>query len=79
MNVVRLLIALCLAMSAQAFTITAPAASAVAAAPVRASEITMGRGDKRTVKGKRKAKSFGVHRPKNAELRKHSAEGKSSE
>ena len=32
--------------------------------------ITMGRGDKRTAKGKRKAGSHGNSRPRNAELRK---------
>ena len=71
MNALRLLLALCLALSASAFTITAPI-SAVAA-PSRVSEITMGRGDRRTAKGKRKAKSFGVFRPRNAELRKRAA------
>jgi len=39
----------------------------------------MGRGDKRTTKGKRKAKSHGVSRPKNAELRRRKAATASEE
>jgi len=38
--------------------------------PMRAPVIEMGRGDKRTKKGKRKAKSFGISRPRNSVLRK---------
>ena len=43
-----------------------------------AGEVTMGRGDKRTTKGKRKAKSFGVARPRNSELRKRKDEAAKS-
>ena len=45
--------------------------AAAATSPVTrlADVVTMGRGDKRTAKGKRKAKSFGVSRPKNRALR----------
>ena len=32
--------------------------------------VEMGRGDRRTKRGKRKLKSFGVSRPRNGELRK---------
>ena len=44
-----------------------------ASSSTRIEDITMGRGDKRTAKGKRKAHSHGVSRPKNAELRKRKA------
>ena len=44
-----------------------------ASSSTRIEDITMGRGDKRTAKGKRKAQSHGVSRPKNAELRKRKA------
>lgn len=56
--------------SASAFTPPAAAAarattnSFAAAAPPRASPVEMGRGDKRTAKGKRKSKSFGNSRPR---------------
>ena len=60
--------------SAYAFTPPAPAATAAnrattnsfaaAAAPPRAYPVEMGRGDKRTAKGKRKSKSFGNSRPR---------------
>ena len=40
------------------------------AAVSRMPAVVMGRGDRRTTKGKRKVKSFGVSRPRNAELRK---------
>mmetsp|Transcript_40757 Transcript_40757/g.86889 ORF Transcript_40757/g.86889 Transcript_40757/m.86889 type:complete len:83 (-) Transcript_40757:544-792(-) len=40
----------------------------------RTSTIILGRGDKRTAKGKRKAKSFGNCRPRNSELRKRAEE-----
>ncbi|EOD19955.1 hypothetical protein EMIHUDRAFT_252667 [Emiliania huxleyi CCMP1516] len=60
--------------SAVAFVppMTARSLSAVAA-PVTRSHVEMGRGDKRTAKGKRKAKSFGNARPRNGELRKRAA------
>ena len=45
-------------------------ARVAAAAATRVEVITMGRGDKRTAKGKRKAKSHGNSRPKNSKLRK---------
>merc|ERR1719502_1764339 len=72
MSLLRVLLALCLALSVQAFTLPA-APLATAAATATPAAITMGRGDRRTAKGKRKAKSFGVFRPRNAELRKRAA------
>ena len=73
-----LLAALVVATSGWTVPMSAPPASLVsiplgqAAAP--RAEVSMGRGDKRTTKGKRKAKSFGVSRPRNAELRKRKLE-----
>lgn len=48
------------------------AGSAVAASSSRSAldEVVMGRGDRRTTKGKRKCKSFGNARPRNSKLRK---------
>lgn len=64
---------LCLS-GASAFTLAPAGALTVnTASAARVEEITMGRGDKRTAKGKRKAKSHGVYRPKNSELRKRKA------
>jgi len=54
-------------MSAVGFTATA------AAAPARAGDCEMGRGDKRTAKGKRKAKSHGISRPRISKVRKAKA------
>ena len=71
----RLLLAMLLA-STTAFVLPgAPATSlAVAASTTRVVESpVMGRGDKRTAKGKRKAKSFGNSRPRNAAIRKAKA------
>jgi ribosomal small subunit protein bTHX len=70
----RFLVALCfLLIGASAFTV--PTGASVVRAPVvsRADLITMGRGDRRTTKGKRARKSFGNARPRNAELRKRKA------
>ena len=68
------LLALCLSLCS-GFALTA--APGVGLQPqitmVRGSEITMGRGDKRTAKGKRKAKSFGNSRPRNSAIRKRKA------
>eukprot|EP00964_Phaeocystis_antarctica_P005133 scaffold2798_cov70-Phaeocystis_antarctica.AAC.4 len=47
----------------------APTASLVARPALHESQITMGRGDKRTAKGKRKAQSHGNSRPTNGHLR----------
>ena len=64
---------LCLS-GASAFVAPASAVSLSAtSSSTRIEDITMGRGDKRTAKGKRKAHSHGVSRPKNAELRKRKA------
>ena len=70
-----LVIAATLAASASAFTLAPVAAplATTAAAVHRVEVIDMGRGDKRTAKGKRKAKSHGNSRPKNSELRKRAA------
>ena len=66
---------LCLS-GTQAFSVSPAGALAVSspASAARVEVIQMGRGDKRTAKGKRKAKSHGVSRPKNSELRKRSAQ-----
>ena len=65
---------LCLS-GASAFVAPASALSLSSAtsSSTRIEDITMGRGDKRTAKGKRKAKSHGKSRPRNAELRKRKA------
>jgi len=75
----RLLLALCLALSANAFNVVVPTNAVAVGVPSRAASIVMGRGDKRTAKGKRKAKSFGNSRPKNSELRKRKAATASEE
>ena len=55
---------LCLS-GASAFTLAPAGALTVnTASAARVEEITMGRGDKRTAKGKRKAKSHRVYRPR---------------
>ena len=73
MALFRLLLALCMSLSV-AFTIPgSPALSTHTTAVARVTELSMGRGDKRTAKGKRKAKSFGKSRPRNSELRKRAA------
>eukprot|EP00966_Prymnesium_polylepis_P309109 7143171-Prymnesium_polylepis.1 len=54
---------------AYSFRLSPTSPAVAAASPSRASEVMMGRGDRRTKKGKRKAKSFGVWRPTNAALR----------
>ena len=65
---------LSLLASASAFTLHAPGARSISLSAVqaesRAPAVEMGRGDKRTAKGKRKAGSHGNSRPKNSELRK---------
>ena len=48
---------------------TASAVVTPTAAVARTGDVLMGRGDKRTAKGKRKAKSFGVSRPSSRNLR----------
>ena len=73
-----LLVALvCMLASASAFTLHAPGARSISLSAVqaesRAPVVEMGRGDKRTAKGKRKAGSHGNSRPKNSELRKRKA------
>jgi ribosomal small subunit protein bTHX len=51
-------------------TASAVVTPTAAVAPVaRTGDVLMGRGDKRTAKGKRKAKSFGVSRPSSRNLR----------
>mmetsp|Transcript_25706 Transcript_25706/g.65332 ORF Transcript_25706/g.65332 Transcript_25706/m.65332 type:complete len:88 (+) Transcript_25706:49-312(+) len=68
--------AIALSGSAMAFTspsMAFPSSAVIAASSqsrVALEEIQMGRGDKRTAKGKRKAKSFGVSRPRGGKLRK---------
>ena len=72
----RLLVVALGLSAASAFTLHAPGARSigmVAGAEVRVPTVEMGRGDKRTAKGKRKAKSFGNSRPRNSELRKRKA------
>lgn len=71
----------CLLASSSAFMLQTPAGLLTTPAPARtdASQIIMGRGDKRTAKGKRKAKSFGNSRPRNAALRKAAAAKASEE
>ncbi|KAL1515187.1 hypothetical protein AB1Y20_004248 [Prymnesium parvum] len=72
MSPLRMLVLLCMLLSVHAFT--TPTLSALSRrSPLRSLDITMGRGDKRTAKGKRKSKSFGVYRPRNSELRKRAA------
>ena len=78
----RLLLASLLLASTTAFVLPgAPVTSlAVAASTTRVVESpVMGRGDKRTAKGKRKAKSFGNSRPRNSELRKKKEAASQSE
>ena len=51
-------------------TASAVVTPTAAVAPLaRTGDVLMGRGDKRTAKGKRKAKSFGVSRPSSRNLR----------
>ena len=57
-----------IAVGPAAVVVTPFGASTIAAS--RAASIEMGRGDKRTKKGKRKAGSFGNSRLRNAEIRK---------
>jgi ribosomal small subunit protein bTHX len=79
----RLLIALAALSGVAAFTAppTMMPSSAVSSLLTvsRLGEVTMGRGDKRTAKGKRKAKSFGMSRPRGGKLRKLKAERAESE
>ena len=79
----RLLIALAALSGVAAFTAppTMMPSSAVSSLLTvsRLGEVTMGRGDKRTAKGKRKAKSFGMSRPRGCKLRKLKAERAESE
>lgn len=72
----RVIVALVMCAAVSGFTLApvTPAASLVSSpSAARIETITMGRGDKRTAKGKRKAGSFGKSRPRNAELRKRKA------
>ena len=79
MSPLRALLMLMALTAVSAFTLPArvPALAAYATSPASC-DIIMGRGDKRTAKGKRKAKSFGNSRPRNAEIRKR-AEAKAGE
>jgi len=78
--VFRLLLVALALCGATAFTspsVALPSSAVVAAsASSRAGleDVTMGRGDKRTAKGKRKAKSFGNCRPRGGKLRQLKAE-----
>ena len=74
----RLLIALAALSGVAAFMMPSSAVSSLLTVS-RLGEVTMGRGDKRTAKGKRKAKSFGMSRPRGGKLRKLKAERAESE
>ena len=82
MALLRSLLLLALAALAASFSLSAPPSAALAASAVElrvpTEAITMGRGDKRTAKGKRKRGSFGNSRPRNAELRKRKAAAESA-
>ena len=78
----RLLLALAALSGVAAFTAPPtmiPTSAVSSLLSVRLGEVTMGRGDKRTAKGKRKAKSFGMSRPRGGKLRKLKAERAESE
>ena len=74
------------ALSSSAFVLPPAPAGTVATVLVTSTPVVrviesplMGRGDKRTTKGKRKAKSFGNARPRNSELRKRKAKADGSD
>ena len=66
------LLALFAAETADGYVVGMPAATPAlhSVSSFRSPAVEMGRGDKRTKKGKRKAGSFGVWRPKNSALRR---------